>query len=421
MNRLRAAASKLVSNKVFLMVTSVVIAFIVWLYIVNGQNEDITIELLSIPLRYEVDDSQLDARNLMVANTDTSTVNLKIRGKRNQVSHINRTMIDAVVDLNKINGSGTQYCVIDIVLPEEAADITVTERVPEIAVVQVESIVKKQIAVRGSLEGSVGDGYIKETMKFTPASLTIRGPSAQVAEIDHAWVTVVQDNVMESIAATVEPELRKSNGDPASTDNIKLDVDSVMVELPIKMQKEVALTINLVPGGGASINNASFEIKPSTVLLKGDAAELAELNTLAPLDTIDLSTVNGKVTRTVPIRIPDGMDNLSGEHSAEVTVTIIGLMSSPRVVTNFRAENTAPGYSVKFITNTLLVTIRGPADEVESIRSENITVVCDISDIAHTTGMHELDPENITISIAGSNSVGVIRNYSRVSIEIVDE
>jgi YbbR domain-containing protein len=199
-----------------------------------------------------------------------------------------------------------------------------------------------------------------------------------------------------------------------------MDYGFIRVELPIKMQKEVSLTVNLIAGGGADIDNAAVEVKPATIRLKGESSELSAINILT-LDKIDLGTVNGKITKTVPILVPDGMENLSGELTAEVTVTIVGLATTVRTARTFTAENAAPGYTVRFITSSMLVTIRGPADEFEFVTDEDITVICNVSDIARTTGVHELDSEDISIIVSGGKNIGVIKNYGRVSVDIVTD
>jgi hypothetical protein len=403
------------------MLISVLIAFIVWLFLVNEENEDIEREFTGVPVFYTGDEAQLSENGLIVTGYDTTAVTLVLRGKRNIVSHIDRSEISVTLDFTTIRASGKVPCTYTINLPEEVNfnELFIT-KIPEQIDVNIERIVPKVIPIRGSLEGSVGEGYLKENLKFTPASLTIRGPSSRVDEIDYAWVSIVQDNVTETIVANVEPILYDIEGNVVDTQGITMDYQSIQVELPIKMQKEVSLTVNLIAGGGADIDNATVEIKPSTIRLKGESSALSAIN-LLPLDKIDLGTINGKLTKTVPILIDDGMENLSGELTAEVTVTIVGLSTTARTARAFAAENAAPGYSVRFITSSMLVTIRGSADEFEFITDEDITVICDVSDIARTPGVHELDAEDISVIVAGANNVGVIKNYGRVSVEIAVE
>jgi len=419
MQKVRSIAANLSRNRLFLAVVSVIVSFFVWLYVANVENKDITTQITGIDVIYEGADLLLVNNEYVVTEKPTSVVTLEIRGKRSIVSRLGRSNLSVTVDLSTIRSIGEVVCPYTVNIPDSTQrNALLISGDPEFVVVGVERIISREFPVRGILDGSVAVGYVAEKPVLTPATITVKGPNSIVSQIDHAQVSLVGEQLTESTAKKLTPLLVDADGNEIDPTELTLDYTTVTFEQPIKMLKDVTLTVNLISGGGADATlNASVEVVPKTVQLKGDSATLQELNLLA-LSTLDLAQISGRYVETYAIPLPDGVESVSGETTAEVTITIFGLVSTNRVASRFEVVNAASGHKVTVTTPLLPVIIRGPSDDVNEVPDDAIVVTCDVSDIASTSGTHTLAPEDITVTVQGYPNVGVIKNYRGVTVTV---
>jgi len=84
-------------DKALIIVISLIAALLSWFYVVTERNPETTqgISDVEIEIRNE---NELNSGGLVVSNIDTTTVDVSIRGLRNEVININSTAFNAFVD-----------------------------------------------------------------------------------------------------------------------------------------------------------------------------------------------------------------------------------------------------------------------------------------------------------------------------------
>lgn len=115
-------------------------------------------------------------------------------------------------------------------------------------------------------------------------------------------------------------------------------------------------------------------------------------------------------TNTFPfaIELDPSLTNESGLTTAQVTVTVDGLDTEVFPVTNIRTINEPEGYTVDIVTQSVLVTVRGPAEELAKIDASQLRIVADLSNVT-TEGTSQV-PAHVRLD--GTSTVGVINNYT---------
>ena len=189
--------------------------------------------------------------------------------------------------------------------------------------------------------------------------------------------------------------------------DVKLELQNVM--------KEVELTVDVIPGGGAAEgdSNVTVDIEPKTITISGEAADLAELDSIS-LGEIDLSQVFGTETRRMTIPLDASLTNVSGPAEATVTVQVEGLSTKTLEVTNINTSNEPDGYHVDVVTQSLTVMVRGTQEAVDAVVASQIRVVADLSDLDLSTGTRTVP---VRVYLDGSSEVGVMGEYN-ISISI---
>ena len=189
---------------------------------------------------------------------------------------------------------------------------------------------------------------------------------------------MTEDELKERFAGDLELVPMDKQGKALTDLELTLSAETAYVVVPVVMTKEVELTVNLLPGGGATEANAEKNINPPKIVVSGTEDDLEGLEEIS-LGSIDLSKVVGTNTFTFPITLDPSLTNESGLTTATVQVTVEGLDTEVFAVSNIRTINPPEGYNVDVVTQSILVTARGPAEDLAQIDASQFLVVADLS------------------------------------------
>lgn len=200
--------------------------------------------------------------------------------------------------------------------------------------------------------------------------------------------------------------LRDAEGNEVSMEGLELETDTVSVTVNINMTKEVPLTVSANYGAGATEDNTRITVNPESIMISGDSSVVDAINSIS-IATIDTTSFSASVTDEYDIILPDGVTNLTGTTSADVTVEVLGLETRSFTVNNISYTGLPEGYTAEVITQSLPVTLRGSAADLDAIRAENLTAVADLSEVSHTGDM----TVTVRIRVDGFPNTGAIGSY----------
>ena len=229
-------------------------------------------------------------------------------------------------------------------------------------------------------------------------------------------MTVSQENLSATFSENCTYTLVDAEGEPlAEAAQLETAPETVLTTLRVVQLKEVELSVDIVPGGGAAEGDGhvTVDISPATITVSGEAADLAELDSIS-LGEIDLSQVFGTETRRMTIPLDASLTNVSGPAEATVTVQVEGLSTKTLEVTNINTSNEPDGYHVDVVTQSLTVMVRGTQEAVDAVVASQIRVVADLSDLDLSTGTRTVP---VRVYLDGSSEVGVMGEYN-ISISI---
>ena len=103
-------------------VISVVIALILWVYVVNVINPPSSTTVTGVPVQL-LNQEVLAASSLAIAGTDSYAVDVVVEGARSDIIALQADQVTAVADLFGMS-KGQNYLVVSVSVPEK---ITVTE------------------------------------------------------------------------------------------------------------------------------------------------------------------------------------------------------------------------------------------------------------------------------------------------------
>ena len=391
---------------------SVLLAFTFWYYVRAELDPSQPTWFSNVPVVI-TNSSVLTRQGLTVSALSHDTVDLYIEAPVSVRENLirNRSELTVSVDVSRCE-EGENKLTYTINYPVgvnvENSNVVVLEQNPQSITVTVDKLYTQTFEVEFHLKGAVAEGYQAGTAVISPETVVVSGSVDQVSQVSKVVAVLEDQNLDQRFAGDLPLILLDGEGNELTDLEVTLDTQSVYVVLPVVVVKEIPLTVNVIPGGGATEEDATIDIVPETITVSGSEEDLEGLTEIS-LGSVDLSQVLGTTSLSMPIALDPSLENVSGLTSAEVTVTVSGLTVRTIGVDNISRINVPSGYTVSFTTQMKTVTVRGEQEAVENLDASQIRIVADLSDIA-SEGTYPV-PVRVYVDADG---VGVVGEYSIV-------
>ena len=373
----------MLENKAVRVLLSALIAFALWFYVITivSTKYDQTFSNISVSFQGE---AILEDRGLMITTVDIPKVTLRLYGNRGDLSKLDSTNITVSVDLSKIAEAGTHTLNTgNISFPGDIRSdaVSVLSRTPSTITLTVEEKAKKEVPVNVVYEGTVPENFIadKDNAVLDNNKVTIEGPESVIEQITQAKIDVSLEGQNASFSESYRFTLCDKDGNPVDASLVETNVAEVNLTLYIQRIKQIPLRIEVVDGGGATVDTSSIQLSHEMIEVAGNEAILEQLDELL-LGTIDLAEIPQATKLTFPVTLPSNVTNISGVTEVTATVQFPQLGSRTFTVTDITAINIPAGMQADILTQAVQVTIRGPKDLMKTVEAENVSIVVDLTD-----------------------------------------
>lgn len=393
---------------------SVLLAVLFWLYVRAELDPSQTSWFYHVPVEI-TGSTVLTRQGLTVANLSQSTVDLRIEGPASVLDSLSRSRKDLSVtlDVSKCTeGENKLVYTPNWPVNINTDSIVTIDRDPETIAVTVEKLYTSSFNVEFQLKGTVADGYQAGTPAINPETVVVSGPAEQVSRVKKVVAVLETEDLDQRFAGDLPLILLDENGEQITDAEVTLDSPTAYVVLPVVVVKDVPLTVNFQPGGGATIDDITYEINPKSLMVSGAESDMKSLSEIS-LGSVDLSKVVGTNTFTFPIDLDASLENVTGSTSATVTVTVNGLDTRSFDVDNIQMVNIPDGYQVTLATQVRTVKVRGKQEDLNNIDASQLSIVADLSDVDFT-GLYSVPASKVKVYLNADSSVGVIGDYTVV-------
>ena len=378
-------------SKVLAFLLATVVAFGLWLYVitvVNPESEKTYYEIPVVLHNKEI----LEERGLMIVG-ESPKVTLALKGKRTTLNILNEANINVIINVANIEKPGTHHLTYDISYPGNVSknEISVLSSSTDLITVKVEKKIKKTIPVVVDDRGtSVPDGFIavQKDIYLDRPSIEAYGPESVMQHIYQAVIEVDLTGQTKTLIKECPYTLCNKEGVPVNASGVITNAEEVTMRIKIHRLKEISLVVKIIDGGGATQQTSTIKIDPQKIWVSGEDQLLENLSELV-IGTVNLAEIPEDTTFTFLIVMPEGVTNQTGVEQATVRVDVPELMTKAFNVTTITAINVPVGMEADIITQAQSVTVRGPADVVETMKDTDISLVVDFSKVQ--PGMHPLE------------------------------
>lgn len=405
---------------------ALIIAIIVWFAISMQIFPDVTTHVSDIPIEIKATD-YMERNALSVTESYADTVTVQLTGKRYEVGNLTADDFTAKADLSAITEPG-EYTVSVKVTPLKENSCTIYDKDLSVKI-KVEKTVSRTFSVsQGTLKATADRVVPPSDMKIDsitaePSTITLTGDSTAVEAVKSVEIrSVFAGETTESVTSKGQIVFIGANGEVIENPDIKVDNDSFTVNITLYKQKTLPLTVQFtnVPSN-FDIDSLKYSIYPESLTVSSpddslDSQEKFEIG------TIDLSQLTTKYLQklTLPITLPEGYKNISGNTSAMVSfenAENYTFLSYAVQKDNIRIVNVPDNFDVEVLTNEVTVNVTGPAEEISALASKDIYATIDLMGTTLTTGLKDVTAE---FTLRGTNVRSWVTGEYKVSIQVTD-
>ncbi|MBR5228591.1 MAG: hypothetical protein IKV96_02000 [Firmicutes bacterium] len=386
-------------KKMISIVLSLLIALACWFYVINGENPTQTEVFTNIPVEM-LNAKTLESKDLTIGAIDTTTVSVKLEGKRSALRSIKREDIVASIDMSSYT-EGEYYSEVRVHVP---SSVSVVEINPAQIRVKIEKIVSVDKDIEILFEGSVPDKKEAVCTGMSTQIVAISGAQSQVNLVEKVIAKVDATQLSET-EATFASDLTPVDSSGAEVNDVTVAIKDFTCQAQLYSVKTVPLEVTTVGSLPHNLELASI-IAPESVKIAGIESDVADITKVKAVP-IDLSEITS--SKDIPIILDiSGSIRLAKSQNAttiQVTVNKMDNRNLSYATSSIILKNIGDGHTIVFDAQSISLTVYGTGTALEEIGTQDFTMSIDCSKL--TSGTHEVPVDVAVSQTAASEGISV--------------
>lgn len=419
---------QLFSNTKFLVVFSILVAFIFWIVVALEYAPVIENEIKDIPVKIDMNNSVPDKLGLQIFGQSDYTINVTVRGNRYIVGGDLLTADDfeATAQTAYVDSAGKHSLVVKVTAKDANADYEIISKSTDYIEVYFDKYAEKEVEVTpriiSELDDYTADDYMfdKADIIYETKTVKVSGAQTEVNSITAAYANIpIEKKLTQS--ETIDASVVLSNGSDLDSKYVKINGESrltVPVTLPVYKMQTSAVSVSFKNTPSDYINSPLlYNISPSrvrvAVLQNGsDTTNSLEIGTI---DFANITPSNGSFTFLASnVKTAKFLD---GTTSFNVEVNTDGL-STKKLEPNINSIMITGGSGVSAgnvdLSSIGSVTVVGTQTALASVNANMLEVNINLTNIKLEEGENTVP---VTVTLKNSKNCWVSGSYSAVIVQ----
>lgn len=419
---------QLFSNTKFLVVFSILVAFIFWIIVALEYAPVIENEIKDIPVKIDMNNSVPDKLGLQIFGQSDYTINVTVRGNRYIVGGDLLTADDfeATAQTAYVDSAGKHSLVVKVTAKDANADYEIISKSTDYIEVYFDKYAEKEVEVTpriiSELDDYTADDYMfdKTDIIYETKTVKVSGAQTEVNSITAAYADIpIEKKLTQS--ETIDASVVLSNGSDLDSKYVKINGESsltVPVTLPVYKMQTSAVSVSFKNTPSDYINSPLlYSISPSrvrvAVLQNGsDTTNSLEIGTI---DFANITPSNGSFTFLASnVKTAKFLD---GTTSFSVEVNTDGL-STKKLEPNINSIMITGGSGVSAgnvdLSSIGSVTVVGTQTALASVNANMLEVNINLTNIKLEEGENTVP---VTVTLKNSKNCWVSGSYSAVIVQ----
>lgn len=419
---------QLFSNTKFLVVFSILVAFIFWIVVALEYAPVIENEIKDIPVKIDMNNSVPDKLGLQIFGQSDYTINVTVRGNRYIVGGDLLTADDfeATAQTAYVDSAGKHSLVVKVTAKDANADYEIISKSTDYIEVYFDKYAEKEVEVTpriiSELDDYTADDYMfdKADIIYETKTVKVSGAQTEVNSITAAYADIpIEKKLTQS--ETIDASVVLSNGSDLDSKYVKINGESrltVPVTLPVYKMQTSAVSVSFKNTPSDYINSPLlYSISPSrvrvAVLQNGsDTTNSLEIGTI---DFANIMPSNSSFTFLASnVKTAKFLD---GTTSFIVEVNTDGL-STKKLEPNINSIMITGGSGVSAgnvdLSSIGSVTVVGTQTALASVNANMLEVNINLTNIKLEEGENTVP---VTVTLKNSKNCWVSGSYSAVIVQ----
>lgn len=353
-------------------VISVILAFILWFYVMTVESPIHQETFRGIPVEVTLP----TGGELSLYSGYNALVDVTVSGKKSDLNQISAESFKATADASAYTQAGKYSIPVEVEIP---GGFTLVDKSVNLLSVYLDAKATLSVPVQVELTGYVlseglelgGENEIEKSVN----EVFLSGPKSILDTIETARVVIPCGTVKSSMRASGNVQLFDTNGSEVSNPYVTVGTTTVDVRIPVFMTKEIELKADYKHGLLDS-SNSKVVVSPSSVKVRG----LVE--TVGALDEYVFYTIDEKALTSeklsVPLSLPEGITCADSTQNVDIAISHIGTSTKTLSVTNINVSN-PDGLEYTLSLNKVNVTLRGKTEELAKVTADDVILDVDLA------------------------------------------
>ena len=386
------------TNNLVLKISSLAVAFLVWIIVVNVSNPIVT-RNISVPLNVVNANIITDAGktySLMGANSVTVSYEVRSRDQ----SRISASDFNASIDLGDMYDiTGAVPIAVEVVNNKDLIIGAVASK-PSIVRVSIEDLQRKEFTLTTKITGTPSDGFSVGEVKLDKTNVVVTGPVSVIGQISQIGVEIDVSGLDSNESGRAELKYFDANGNAfvISDNRVSKSFDNVGYSLVMLNGRTLALNFDV---GGSAAQGYKFTGAESTtksIQVRGQPEVLEGLDSITvPASALSVEGATGDVNITVDIKnfLPANVTAV-GDTKVNVTLKVEALdkKSLTLTVNDLNIVGAKPGVATNIVPEKITVVVSGLSANLESVTNADLKATLDVSEMnaGSNTGSLKFEP-----------------------------
>ena len=400
-----------------LKILSLIIAIIIWIYVINIENPEVSYDLKSVSVTVVTKDSTPYKGGLVITDGLSQTIDIKLKGRHNALSTYDFKSITAVVDINSVTAEGEYSLPVKVTIPGD--EVYLASSTPIKLKYTFSKTRTLSVPIKVITDGTIPTNYSLDTIKSDPLSVNIAGPIKEVEAIAYAAIHLNVENVKND--TTKESDITLINKDNVEIKSKNITISKSKANAVVSVLEKKSIPLMVQSTGSYSGNEKGvvlFEVAPKTIDVSGKPDVVDAIKNIS-LGTIDVTNVIDNQQRTFDIVVPTTVKKISADTSATVTVRIVQsetkTISGVSVDTSGLDTTKLGNLNVTFVKKQIDVNVVGISPDISSVSVSDLTAKADFSSLKLTAGTTQEIP--VTVTVSSNKNITIVGQYT-ITVEV---
>ncbi len=311
---------KFFSNETVIRMVSLLIAVILWMYVVSVKNPQITTTVRNVPIQI-TNIENVENNGLEIISMSDDKIDVRISGRMFDVSDVTVEDILVQLDVSNVYSANNYYITPDIKLSANGVSVVSTSVDSVNVYVDYISRVEKDIIIE--TVGEADKGFRVSEVYSANNKVIVSGPQSIINRIEKVKAVVDISGASEDLNKVCQVKLYSSNNEEIVSDKIKLSVTDISVTvkfgysqmLPVVLDLQNIQTTEDFSVEAYNLNPSVYEIE-----VHGERAHIKEISQITavvePVPTDDeeqLLANEWKATLVIPegITVKDSVTEIT--------------------------------------------------------------------------------------------------------------